>query len=704
MRIAIAILCILFQLNNVFAQTDRSYETWYLGHRSGMRFTNATRTIIPPNTADAPKLNMFYGAATICDKKTGQLLFYTNGFKVFTASHTETPTSCGFPFGPYGIYSLIVPHPANEFQFYVFTVDPNYNLRYCLVDRRLNGGIGDVIIQNQLLQTNVDAHFTAVKQLYDNGYWIITHQRATNRFEVYKIDKDSFHINAVISNVGNISFNGAFRYGTMTTNSTGDLLVFTSGTSGIGNPHTELFHFDKRCGTLTPRDAFFPFITQFNNEFSYAAFSPNDRYLYVSYYRTSDVPGFSIYRYDLGVPDTDASKTVLGGVVNGVGDIQLAPDGLIYVTTVDGSNSTPLVGIIHQPDLPTAYFTDKEINLSPATPNYTVERFPGVVQDKSVYQNNSGFKKPELLFTDVCEGKPVKFSTSNPVQADSIRWFFGDGTTSTQPSTTHQYDSVKNYLIEFRYYNCGFTYVVIDTLKLSYTPTFYLGNDTTLCPGNRITLSGPIGVQQYLWSTGDSSASITIKQAGKYSLKAINGNCSAEDEINISYHPNIWLALGDEYLICDKDKELVRLDAGEGFAHYKWTPTGDTTQWIEVAETGNYFVVVNDFRGCKGEDGTTVSRRCPVYVYFPTAFTPNHDGLNDTYTPLGTDVNTFEMDIYNRWGERIFSTKTLAAPWNGMVNGIPAPADVYWYVATYSGFRNKRPYTQTEKGTISLIR
>ncbi len=687
------------------AQVDKSYHTWYLGHKSGMKFNNGTRTIITPGGPESSQLNMFYGAATICDKTTGNLLFYTNGYKVYTSAHTETPKPAGFPYGPFAIFSLILPHPGNTNQFYIFTVDQNYDLRYCIADRSLNGGIGDIAVQSRLLASGIDPHFTAVKQLYDNGYWLITHRQASNTFAVYKLDADSFYSsNPVISNTGEVSHQGVFRYGNMITNSAGDKVVFTSGTVGVTLPQTEVFDFDKRCGTLSFSLSLLPFISQFNDEFSYAAYSPNDRFLYVSYFSTSGTVGFRLHQYNMTQADPNLTKRSFPTESAGIGDLQLAPDGLIYVSTADGNNSTPLVGLLHDANLQASYFIDKEINLSPVTPNYTVERFPGILFDKSVYLPGTGFEKPKLVFGNLCEGLPVSFGISNTLTADSVRWFFGDGESSPDLTTTHLYAEIKSYPVELRYYNCGFTYVVRDTVKLGSTPVFNLGDDTTLCPGVSLILVGPHVATKYEWSTGDSVYFKLVTSAGKYKLKAWHGSCFSEDEITIQYHPNIWTQLGDEYLICDRERELVKLDAGEGFQNYRWLPTGDTTQWIEVSDLGSYFVIVNDFRGCKGEDSTTVKRRCPVRVFFPNAFTPNGDGLNDFFDPVGTDVFAFEMTIYNRWGEQIFNTTDLGKKWNGKVNGESAQDGVYFYMATYSGYQNKRFITTSEKGMVTLIR
>ena len=67
----------------------------------------------------------------------------------------------------------------------------------------------------------------------------------------------------------------------------------------------------------------------------------------------------------------------------------------------------------------------------------------------------------------------------------------------------------------------------------------------------------------------------------------------------------------------------------------------------------------------------------------PTGFTPNGDGLNDYFNPrefLTKGLKTFEMVIYNRWGEKIFETNNIAGRgWDGSYNGVPQLQGVYVY-------------------------
>ena len=90
---------------------------------------------------------------------------------------------------------------------------------------------------------------------------------------------------------------------------------------------------------------------------------------------------------------------------------------------------------------------------------------------------------------------------------------------------------------------------------------------------------------------------------------------------------------------------------------------------------------------------------------FPNAFTPNGDGMNDTYQPLFVcPVITTNFAIYNRWGERVFASRDPQAAWDGNVNGQPAPADIYGWRLEYEALRDNERRTITEKGEVNLLR
>lgn len=71
--------------------------------------------------------------------------------------------------------------------------------------------------------------------------------------------------------------------------------------------------------------------------------------------------------------------------------------------------------------------------------------------------------------------------------------------------------------------------------------------------------------------------------------------------------------------------------------------------------------------GCVGED--SVLLRPPAHIYFPNAFTPDGDGINDVFGPVGHYIEDFEMTIFDRWGNEVFTTRDMTVPWDGRVRG-----------------------------------
>ncbi len=95
----------------------------------------------------------------------------------------------------------------------------------------------------------------------------------------------------------------------------------------------------------------------------------------------------------------------------------------------------------------------------------------------------------------------------------------------------------------------------------------------------------------------------------------------------------------------------------------------------------------------------------PETVYIPDAFSPNNDGMNDRltfFTQLRT-TNSFRINVFNRWGNLIFSSDNPADTWDGTFNGLPCPADTYTWIVTYQSVTPpKREISQ--RGRVLLVR
>ncbi len=105
--------------------------------------------------------------------------------------------------------------------------------------------------------------------------------------------------------------------------------------------------------------------------------------------------------------------------------------------------------------------------------------------------------------------------------------------------------------------------------------------------------------------------------------------------------------------------------------------------------------------GCHVSDQFTVVVLNDAIVMTPTAFTPNGDGLNDYFGPIGKTPDGYRLQIFNRNGEIVFRSSAINQKWNGVYKGTRQPANVFVYLIEYKDLQNK-PHLQ--KGTFTLIR
>ncbi len=104
--------------------------------------------------------------------------------------------------------------------------------------------------------------------------------------------------------------------------------------------------------------------------------------------------------------------------------------------------------------------------------------------------------------------------------------------------------------------------------------------------------------------------------------------------------------------------------------------------------------------GCIGED--SVLLKPPAQFHFPNAFTPDGDGINDLFFPVGAEISQYEISIFDRWGEQVFTSVNMNMPWDGSVNGSDAAMTgvyVYKYRVVGHYFEALEGY-----GHVTLIR
>lgn len=211
--------------------------------------------------------------------------------------------------------------------------------------------------------------------------------------------------------------------------------------------------------------------------------------------------------------------------------------------------------------------------------------------------------------------------------------------------------------------------------------TVTVDGELSYCEGENTTLTASGGTA-YNWSDGSATASITVDQAGTYTVTATDGGCSGMTSVVVVEWAVETIDLGGDTTICEDS--LIVLDAGRGFASYEWS-NGDSTQTITPLSSGDYDVIALDANGCKATATVNVEFEDCIEdnytVYIPNAFTPNGDRDNAVFQVYATNVADIKLTIFTRWGEIIFSESGADAYWDGTYELYEAQVGVYGYLA-----------------------
>jgi gliding motility-associated-like protein len=115
-----------------------------------------------------------------------------------------------------------------------------------------------------------------------------------------------------------------------------------------------------------------------------------------------------------------------------------------------------------------------------------------------------------------------------------------------------------------------------------------------------------------------------------------------------------------------------------------------------------YYLTVNYGKNCTVTTSTIVQIGPGASVYIPNAFTPNGDGVNDVFSVFGTTLQSVSMQIFDRWGEKVFdSGDSQWASWDGAYRGVMEAPGVYIYYVQLVYLDGKQ---EARQGSLTLIR
>jgi gliding motility-associated-like protein len=306
----------------------------------------------------------------------------------------------------------------------------------------------------------------------------------------------------------------------------------------------------------------------------------------------------------------------------------------------------------------------------------------------------------------VCEGSTAVVTASG---GESYLWY---------PDT--EIDDVTASTVEIlasnsMYYYCVMSNVCGDTLDSLWiqlvNANITAGVDTIICPGNSVQLWAQGGISYYWWpSTGlatinTSLVTATPLQSTMYYVFGTDMNgCTAIDSVYVGLFPKALItASPDVYAFIGDQVEMWATTTTPG--QVVWTPTeylscvACPTTTADPDQNFTYVASYTDVNGCSASD--TVNIYYDPILYVPNTFTPNADEQNQVFRAYGGNITSFEMTIYNRWGELIFTADELSDFWDGTYNDYPCQDGTYTWKVTLSDINGEEHHYV---GHINLIR
>lgn len=207
-------------------------------------------------------------------------------------------------------------------------------------------------------------------------------------------------------------------------------------------------------------------------------------------------------------------------------------------------------------------------------------------------------------------------------------------------------------------------------------------SDTLVCEGENITLSVPNQFLNYLWSTGAQTPSTTVSSTSSVSIEVTDSNgCRGESTIDVVVAPNPIIELSSNFESdCVQGAEVTV--ASDGIISWQLSPyltiIDSVTALYNPPFTTDF--KISSINGeCSSEEIFRINADCST-LFVPNTITPNGDGVNDVFLVSAQGVYTFELVIFDRWGNEVFRTEDQTEAWTGGINGYFVQDGAYTYM------------------------
>ena len=306
------------------------------------------------------------------------------------------------------------------------------------------------------------------------------------------------------------------------------------------------------------------------------------------------------------------------------------------------------------------------------------------------------------------------------VTSDAVRYAWSTGQTTASFSTV-PVDTLTTYTCTVTYTN-GCTRIDSVTVRIASVPDVpvFTVEPPEICLGESSTITVEQEYAHYHWSTGSKSPFITVSPGSTTTYKLTvtdEVGCKADSETEVVVHTvPVASFLPEQYLtyLDDGEATVHFIDYSSDAENYLWDFNDPTSQYNNSTEMSpdhiytspgiyNVWLHVSTDFGCSDSISHEVSIQRPFYFYVPNSFSPDGNGINEIWQPIGSGVmeDEYECTVYDRWGRTVFHTTSLYQPWDGTERGKPLPAGSYvYFIRTYTTEHVPKEYL----GTVTILR
>lgn len=332
----------------------------------------------------------------------------------------------------------------------------------------------------------------------------------------------------------------------------------------------------------------------------------------------------------------------------------------------------------------------------------------------------------------ICSGAQATF-TATPVNggtAPAYQWFINNATTGINNNTLVT-SSLKNgdeisCMLTSSYtcpapLNASSNKIAVTVNPLVNTSVNAVASATSICPGTPVTFTAAPSANAvnptFTWlvnntavgATGASYTTGTLQNGDFVSCTmhddgaCVANNPATSNSISMVVYTLPLIALGDDKVINKGSSVLLSPVITGSVASYLWSPpTGLSNAAIAAPlaspeVTTGYTLKVTSTDGCTAEGSITV--KVLIIIDIPNAFSPNGDGINDTWNIKGlADYPGCMVNVYNRYGQLVYHSEGYTRQWDGTYNGHPLPVATYYYIiAPKNGVKQ-------QAGSVTIIR